>query len=60
MIVFAVNLPAILAVMKHTRLPQINPLTATCVITDLFSGHMAPKAAIIMPNELGFAKPQIA
>lgn len=54
------NLPAILAVMKQTQLPHTNALIATDTMADLLSGTIAPKLPIMMPRELGFAKPQIA
>lgn len=49
-----------LAVIKQIILPEINALTATDVISGLFSGHIALNEPIIMPNEPGFANPQTA
>lgn len=49
-----------LAVMKQIVLPEMNALTATDVISGLFSGHIALNEPIIMPSELGLAKPQMA
>lgn len=49
-----------LAVIKQIMLPEMNALTATDVISGLFSGHIALNEPIIMPNELGLANPQMA
>ncbi len=49
-----------LAVIKQIMLPETNALTATDVMSGLFSGHIALNEPIIIPNELGFANPQIA
>lgn len=49
-----------LAVIKQIILPEMNALTATDVITGLFSGHIALNVPIIIPKELGLANPQTA
>lgn len=41
-------------------LPEMNALIATDVISGRFSGHIALNEPIIMPSELGLAKPQMA
>lgn len=55
-----INRPAMLAVHKDTRHAARNALKATFVIADLFSGHNAVSAPIIMPIDAGFAKLHIA
>lgn len=49
-----------LAEMKQITLPEMNALTATDVMSGRFSGHIALNEPIIIPNELGLAKPQMA
>lgn len=49
-----------LAVKKHIIDPEKYPRTATRIISDLLLGANVPRVAIIIPTELGFAKPQIA
>lgn len=46
--------------MKQIMLPEMNALIATEVISGRFSGHIALNEPIIMPSELGLAKPQMA
>lgn len=55
-----ISSPAILAVIKDTQQPDTKALNATLVIEGRFSGASALRAPIIIPIELGFAKPQIA
>lgn len=55
-----INNPAILAVISDTRHPEMKALKATFVMDGRRSGARALSAPIIMPIELGFAKPQIA
>lgn len=52
--------PAIQALIKHTIDPARNALKATLVMDFLRSGANALKAPIMIPRELGFAKPQMA
>lgn len=49
-----------LAVRKQIIEPATNPRIATAVITCRRSGAIELSDAIIMPNELGLANPQIA
>lgn len=46
--------------MKHTTEPEINARNDTDAIILRLSGLRALKFPIMTPNELGFAKPQIA
>lgn len=52
--------PAMLAVINDTKQPETNARKATLVIEGLRSGASALKAPIIIPIELGLAKPHIA
>ena len=52
--------PAIAAVMNGTKQPQTKDLNATLVKSDRREGANALKAPIIIPNDDGFANPQIA
>lgn len=52
--------PAMPAVMKHTKHPHKKERKATLVISGLRSGAKALSAPIIIPNDDGLAKPQIA
>lgn len=49
-----------LALMKHTKLPEMNALRATAAITLRFSGAIELRPPIIIPSELGLAKPHTA
>lgn len=49
-----------LALMKQTKLPVINALNATDAITLRLSGDIELSPPIIIPKELGFAKPHTA
>lgn len=53
-------LPAKLAEIKHTMLPTIKARMATDVIRPFLFGAITPKEPMRIPNELGFAKPQMA
>jgi hypothetical protein len=55
-----INSPAILAVISDTKQPDTNALKATFVIDGRRSGASALSAPIMIPIELGLAKPQIA
>lgn len=55
-----INNPAVLAVSRDTKQPEMKALSATFVKTDLFSGAKALKAPTAIPKELGFEKLQIA
>lgn len=57
---FVISNPAILAVIRDTKQPEMKARNATFVIEGRFSGARALKAPIMIPIELGFAKPQIA
>jgi hypothetical protein len=52
--------PAMLAVINDTKQPETKARKATAVMDGLRSGASALKAPIMMPMELGFAKPQMA
>lgn len=52
--------PAMLALMKHMTQPEIHARIDALVMTVFFSGHIVLKLPIIMPSELGLAKPQTA
>lgn len=55
-----INNPAIQALRKHTIDPARKALRATLVMDFLRSGAKALNAPIMIPRELGFAKPQMA
>lgn len=60
MVMCSLNLPAMLALIKHTKLPVINALIAADAITLRLSGDIELSPPIIIPNELGLAKPHTA
>lgn len=54
------HLPAMLALIKQTNEPVTNARNESEATSPRFSGTSAPKPPIKIPNEHGFAKPQIA
>lgn len=55
-----INKPAMLAVMRETKLPETKARNATFAIDGLRSGASALSDPIMIPMELGLAKPQTA
>lgn len=55
-----INNPAILAVQRVTKHPDINDLKTTFVNEDFLSGASADSEPIMIPIEAGFAKLQMA